>query len=170
MDKKLIALSFALLIANIGAAPASNSSQMTSLHFLVGTWHCTTTMATSGAKSPATISVSETIAAHGQNWLRAAETVSRNGQSVGTDEVFFGYNARHGHWVIISIDAGGAYQVETSPSAALNGSAWTVAYPGRVHATSTFHTDSSMHYSSDSKWTSPRSGKTISSHEACVKQ
>jgi hypothetical protein len=72
--------------------------------------------------------------------------------------------------VIVSVGSGGHYQVETSPSAALDGSVRTVAYPGRAHAKSTVYTDSSGRYSSESSWTSPLSGKTISSHDVCIKQ
>ncbi len=175
MHKRIVALSFSLLIAGIAAASAAQSTpstahEMVGLQFLVGTWHCTRTISTAGATTVATVSEIETVVPRGTQWLHGSDTISYNGQMVGTEDDYIGYNARHGRWVLVSIDSHGNSQVETNPSSALNGTTWTVAYPSRANAMAVFRENSSRQYTSDSSWTSSHSGKTIKSHEVCTKQ
>lgn len=173
MNRKIIgfACTFAILTAAIASAASmpsmsSNASQMASLHALAGTWSCTVTF-TSAGKS-VTANESETFAPFGMGWMHGTATISRGGHQVSRQDSYWGYNARHGHWVVITIDSSSNYQVETSSSASLNGSSWMVAYPGRAHATSTLHLTGGK-YTISSGWTSPRSGKMMSSSEVCSK-
>lgn len=173
MNKKTITLACALAIltaavANAASMPAmsSNASQMASLRALSGTWSCMLTFRSAGKSVSA--SESETFAPYGTGWMHGIATISRSGHPVSRQDSYWGYNARHGHWVVITLDASSNYQVETSSSASLNGSAWTVVYPGRMHAMSTLRIMGGK-YTVSSSWTSPRSGKSVSSSEVCSK-
>jgi hypothetical protein len=173
MNKRLMALSAGLLVTCIAAGPSgppSNSAQMASLAFLVGSWQCTTSFLTSGAPSGkrATATGTMVVSNQGAHWLHGTETMSMGGKTTEPGDVFFGYHARLHQWVMIEIDPLGYSAVETSLSPALNGSTWTIAYPGRNGFKGTLRTDSSMQYTMDSSWQSHK-GKLITSHESCTK-
>ena len=175
MNKTITAFAcgLAMLTAAIASAAAmpsmmmtSNASQMASLHALAGTWTCKLTFKSAGKSI--TANETKTIAAYGTGWMHGISTISRNGHRMAQNDSYWGYNARHGHWVAITIDSSSNYQVETSSSTSLNGSTWTVAYPGRAHAMSTLRLTGAT-FAITSSWTSPRSGKMVSSSEVCSK-
>ncbi|HEY6325339.1 MAG TPA: DUF1579 family protein [Candidatus Cybelea sp.] len=141
------------------------------LNFLVGSWQCTNTFTTNGLPSRKQRNSSSTmvIAAKGGHWLQGTVTASSEGQSLGTSDLFVGYNAGHRQWVMIVIDPLGYSVVETSESVALNGSKWEMAYPKRTGFTATLQTDSSAVYTFDSFWESHK-GNAISSHQSCSKR
>lgn len=168
-----LALAFGGAVPALGAAapaPGSAADRAASFKFLIGTWHCTRTINTAGVSQAATMTETQVVTAHGANWLHATQTVMRNGQTGSSQDLFLGYNAHHSQWVLVTLDSGGASQVETSSSAALNGSSWTVAFPPTSNGKSVFKKTSDNGYSSNSTWTSSKSGKPMSSTESCTRQ
>ncbi len=174
MNKRLIALSAGLLVTCIAAGPTgppSNSAQMASLAFLVGSWQCTTSFVTSGAPNGKQATTTGTIVVtnEGPHWLHGTETMTMGGKTTEPGDVYIGYQARLHQWVMIEIDPLGYSAIETSMSPALNGSAWTLTYPGRNGFKGALQTDSSRQYTMVSSWQSHK-GKLITSHQSCTKQ
>jgi hypothetical protein len=177
MNLKAAGLVLTLALALSGAAPAfgapapgTAADRAASFKFLIGTWHCTRTVNTAGASQAATMSETQVVTAHGSEWLHATQTITGKGPAGSTQDLFLGYNARHSQWVLVTLDSGGATEVETSSSPALNGSSWTVAFPSTSNGKSVFKKTSDNGYSSNSTWTSSKSGKSMTSTESCTRQ
>ncbi len=151
-------------------APGSAADRAASFKFLLGTWHCTRSITVSGTAKAATMTETQVVTAHGPQWLHATQTIMRDGQTGSQQDLYLAYNAQHANWVLVTLDSRGASQVETSTSPALNGSKWTVAYPSTSNGTSIFKKTSDNGYSSSSSWTSSKSGKPMTSQEACTRQ
>jgi hypothetical protein len=156
--------------ATTAPAPGSAADRAASLKFLLGTWHCTRTINVAGTAKPATMTETQVVTAHGPQWLHATQTIMRNGQTGSQQDLYLAYDSRHAGWVLITLDSGGASQVETSTSPALNGSKWVVVYPSTSNGTSVFKKTADNGYSSASNWTSSKSGKAMTSQEACTRQ
>ena len=112
----------------------------------------------------------QTVTAHGAQWLHATQTIMRAGQTGSQQDLYLAYNAQHAHWVLVTLDSRGQSEVETSTSPALNGSTWMVAYPSTSNGTSVFKKTADNGYSSHSTWKSSNSGKMLTSNEACTRQ
>ena len=167
----ILALSLIGATPAIGApAPGSAADRAASFKFLLGTWHCTRTVAVAGAAKTATMSETQVVTAHGPQWLHAAQTTMRDGQTGSQQDLYLAYNPQHANWVLITIDSRGASQVETSTSPALNGSKWSVVYPSTSNGTSVFTKTAGNAYSSASSWTSSKTGKVLTSKESCTRQ
>jgi hypothetical protein len=171
------AVGLILALSLMGATPAMTTpaagtaaDRAASLKFLLGTWHCTRTVSVAGTAKPATMTETQVVTAHGAQGLHATQTIMRDGQTGSQQDLYLAYNAQHANWVLITIDSGGASQVETSTSPSLNGSKWSVAYPSTSNGTSVFKKTADNAYSSASTWTSSKSGKALTSTEACTRQ
>ncbi len=153
---------FLLLVSGAvfpAAAAPSNASQMASLQFMVGTWHCTNAM------GGMTLTETETIVAQNPQWLHGSGTMILNGRSLSED-FYIGYDAQHAQWVLVSVDSSGNYGVSTSATPALSPSSWIAAYPAS-DGKGVFTSASANQYSVDSNWT--QNGHAMSSHEVCTK-
>ena len=175
MYARIVGLILALTL--MGATPATTTpaagtaaDRAASFKFLLGTWHCTRTISVAGTAKAATMTETQVVTAHGPQWLHAAQTIMRNGQTGSQQDLYLAYNAQHANWVLVTIDSRGASQVETSTSPSLNGSNWVVAYPSTSNGKSLFKKTSDNGYSSSSSWTSSSGGKMMTSAEACTRQ
>jgi len=170
-------LGLLLALTLMGATPATTTpaagtaaDRAASLKFLLGTWHCTRTVSVAGVPKTATMTETQTVTAYGPQWLHATQTIMRDGQTGSQQDLYLAYNAQHANWVLVTLDSRGQAEVETSTSPALNGSKWTVAYPSTSNGTSVFKKTADNGYSSHSTWTSSKSGKMLTSQEACTRQ
>lgn len=175
MYVKTLGLTFILALASAtpaisAPAPGTAADRAASIKFLLGTWHCTRTVSVAGVPKTATMTETQTVTAHGPQWLHAAQTIMRDGQTGSQQELYLAYNAQHAQWVLVTLDSRGQAEVETSTSPALNGSTWTVAYPSTSNGTSVFKKTADNGYSSHSTWTASKSGKMLTSDEACTRQ
>jgi hypothetical protein len=156
--------------ATSAPAPGTAADRAASFKFLLGTWNCTRTVNVAGTLKAATMTETQVVTAHGAQWMHAAQTIMRDGQTGSQQDLYLAYNAQHADWVLVTIDSRGGAEVETSTSPALNGSKWVVAYPSTSSGTSVFKKTSDNGYSSSSTWKSSSSGKTMTSTEACTRQ
>jgi hypothetical protein len=171
------AVGLILALSLMGATPAMTTpaagtaaDRAASLKFLVGTWHCTRTVSVAGTAKAATMTETQVVTTHGAQGLHATQTIMRAGQTGSQQDLYLAYNAQHADWTLVTIDSGGASEVETSTSPSLNGSKWTVAFPSTSNGTSVFKKTADNAYSSTSSWTSSKSGKPMTSTEACTRQ
>jgi hypothetical protein len=160
----------------MGATPATGTpaagtaaDRAASFKFLLGTWNCTRTINVAGVPKVATMSETQVVTADGPQWLHAKQTIMQSGQTGSQQDLYLAYNAQHAQWTLITIDARGFSEVETSSSPALNGSTWTVAFPSTVHGSAAFKKTADNGYSSTSSWTS-MGGKKLTSTETCSRQ
>ena len=175
MYVKTLGLTFILALASAtpaisAPAPGTAADRAASIKFLLGTWHCTRTVSVAGVPKTATMTETQTVTAYGPQWLHATQTIMRDGQTGSQQDLYLAYNAQHANWVLVTLDSRGQAEVETSTSPALNGSKWTVAYPSTSNGTSVFKKTADNGYSSHSTWTSSKSGKMLTSQEACTRQ
>ncbi len=167
----LFALGLAGAVPAAAAAPAPGSAadRAASLKFLLGTWHCTRTV-TVGTGKAATMSETQVVTATSPEVVHGRQTITREGLPGSSQDLYLSYNPRHAMWTLITIDAGGGTEVETSTSAALNHSSWSVVFPASGNGTSSFWKTADNGYASTSKWTSAKNGGVTTSHEACTRQ
>lgn len=151
-------------------APGTAADRAASLKFLLGTWHCTRTIKLASASKAATETETQVVTAETPQLLHAKQTIMREGQAGSSQDLYLSYNANHAQWTLITIDSGGASEIETSSSPALNGSSWVVAYPAGSSGKAAFKKTAGNAYSSTSSWTSAKNGGTTTSTEACTRQ
>lgn len=149
-------LAFALALTPVAAGAAPTDE----LQYLVGSWTCTLT----SAQGTLTEENSE-VAIPG--WIYGKGSVTVNGQSVGEESSYAGYDAQHARWVLVSIGSGGNYDIATSTSPHLDGSTWSPAYPS-ASGTATFTENSPSQYTIAESMTS--GGQTSTATEVCKKR
>jgi hypothetical protein len=155
----------ALIIAfGISTAMALSANSLTSqqVHSLVGTWSCVT-----HDSQHKTYHETDVDSMDGP-WLRMLTTYPpQNGQPAATGTGFFGYDSKHGRWIVTSVDTTGEYSITVSTSHTLNGSQWTDAYPVD-NATATFRTVGSTEFTVDVRAPDGH-GNTVTSHQVCTR-
>jgi hypothetical protein len=151
------------LIATPQVLSAATASQQATVQGLVGTWSCV-----SHTSDNKTYRATDVDTMYGK-WLRVSSTYpAQNGSPAGTEQAFFGYDAKNSRWIIAGVSTSGDYYVNYSNSPSFNGSQWYDGYPN-MHGSAVVRMTESTQFTVDSKGMGPQ-GKTITRHEVCTRQ
>jgi hypothetical protein len=131
-----------------------------SLQFFVGSWTCSFQTPDGVVHRP----LIQTIAP-ANGWMKGVIDGTEAGAPPFHQDFYIGYDARRSEWAYAVFDRGG-YQLLVSPSAELNGSIWSDAYPPAT-GTGVFTEVSPTEYTIVSSWKD--GGKTVSTREDCRK-
>lgn len=100
-------------------------------------------------------------------WLKVSGTYSaQNGEPAGNDMTFFGYDDKHGRWIVSTVDSAGFYGLNYSTSSAWAGSKWHDGYPNDGGGATV--SVSKNQFVIDGSGPNDQ-GKTITSHQVCTR-
>jgi hypothetical protein len=154
----LAAFAFSSLPAVISAA-----SPQATVQGLVGNWSCI-----SHSSDNKTYRATDVDTMYGK-WLKIDSTYpAQNGEPAGTEQAFFGYDSKHGRWIVTGVSTSGEYFMNYSNSTNFNGSQWYDGFPNQ-HGSAVVGLTPYTRYTVDSKGPNEQ-GKTITTHEVCTKQ
>jgi hypothetical protein len=148
-------LSIFLVFASLICIPAS-AADNSSLHFLVGTWHCTY----DAGKTRSTYRATFAYEMNG-GWIREVDSWSGG----GGDQGMIAYNPEHG-WTAVVLGPGATTTVFRASGTNSNRIAYRSVYPD-ASMTDVFERSSPTSYTL--RFTQSKNGKTASSHDTCTK-
>jgi hypothetical protein len=152
---------FALFVAPSSLSAAA--PQQATVEGLVGSWSCV-----SHTSDNKTYRGSDVDTMYGK-WLKINSTFpAQNGEPAGTEQAFFGYDSKHGRWIVTGVGTGGDYFMNYSNSSNFDGSQWYDGFPNN-HGSAVAHLTAYTRYTVDSKGPNAQ-GKIVTEHEVCTRQ
>jgi hypothetical protein len=150
-------LAMALILAALGAAPASASDPLASLRFLVGTWNCTYQAAKVRVSYKATFAYDMS-----GNWLSERDSSTGGGSGLG----MITYEPKRRGWTVVIVEPDRTATVFHATGDNPNHIVYHSVYPD-ASMTDVFDRSSPTRYTLH--FTQSTAGKTMKSTDVCVK-